>query len=303
MITDLLEMLPAGIHIGVGLVFIAGLVVWAFGRRLLRPMLVLASLATGASVGLVVAAMIPESVSVWWPIGLCAGFFALIGLAAYRFMMAAMLAISLGLACPLGYFTYTEITGLYDGSEAEQLSLDDLITIPGIGQDSEVQQTIEEGIEQARDIGDRAAEELLKDHDQEGTEAGDSEGKSHDEEIPAWRRHLTQTARSWGQEGAILWQDAPGAQKVGAILASVAGIVCGILIGILLPKISGAVVTALVGSLIVLTTGTWLATRFGASPGVVGFGSSTGALTWWILFSLIGLVIQFKSSRSKADKE
>lgn len=328
--TDLLREVPADIHLGVLVVFAVGLIAWLFGRKLLKPILALSAVGLGAAAGLVAQSYVEWNVSPWWIIGGLALVAGLVALAAYRFTMGIMLALALAVACPLVSFTYAELTGQYDdavveGPEGEELLLPSL---PGID-DPELEEkirgagerVIEEADRRARDIEDRARERAEggggagtpgdtggeagsgADPGSSGPDAEGGEGNASDRRIAAWRRQLRQMITGVAEVTAARWNDFPMAQKWSTVVASVGGAVGGLLVGLLLPSISAAVVTSLVGSLLWLTSGAWLLARFGVDPAKIGATSAVGVLLWWLIASGVGVIIQFKLKRRKADNK
>lgn len=307
--TEVLTSLPWGVHVGLGLILAAGVTIWAFGKHLLKPTLILAAMATGASVGFVAAAFMPETVSSLWSAGAGVVVFGLVALAVYRFLMAAMLAICLGLACPLGYFTYAELTGMYRDQPGAEISDEELTwgssssdgdaTVSGV-----IRQAAEKTAQKADDFI-RKQQDILSGKDSDGGGDGAATDNSSDNDgagRPSWRSRFNVMMRQIAREIGNNWKDAPGVQKVASVLAAFAGIVVGILLGIIAPKLSGAVVTSLVGSLVILGSGSLLALRYDLPVASLGLGSMTGKLAWWFGFSILGLLIQFKCIRHKADK-
>ncbi len=287
MIPDLLDSLPWSVHGVVALALLAGIVVWVFGRRLFRPMLVIAALILGAAVGFVAGAAIPHDWSILWPVVIGAAVAGLISIIAYRFVMALLLALSLGLAAPLGFFTYAELTGMYEGQAASPIS-DEELFLPELQKQRENLDRI-----------DRAAEKLLEraKNRQDAGEEAEGEG-----EQPAWRQRLEDTVGFVLETAAQNWNDAPGSQKWMTILFAAGGVIGGIVFGVLIPTLSASVVTSLAGALIILTSGYWLATRSGMSLDSIAPQSAAMTLALWLGVAVIGLFIQLSLGVKKADK-
>lgn len=285
MLPDLLDSMPLSAHGAVALALLAGAVVWIFGRRLFRPMLVVAAAVLGAGVGLVAGAAIPHEWSILWPVGIGAGLGALTSVVAYRPVMGLLLALSLGLAAPLGFFAWAELTGLYADSPASEISDDELLPL------------------QLRDIGREVDEELKRLLERSSERPDASDAAEEDAAPPEWRQRLTDTVEFIAQTAADNWKDAPGRQKWMTLLLAVGGIVVGILMGVLVPGAAASVVTSLAGSLIMLTSADWLLMRSGLSMEGVLRGSAAGALAWWLGAAIIGLLIQSSLGCKKADQE
>ncbi|MFW5653842.1 MAG: hypothetical protein ACOC0P_07320, partial [Planctomycetota bacterium] len=245
-----------------------------------------------------------------------------------------MLAATLAIDCPLGSFTYAELTGQYDDAPVEQPEGDELIlpSLPGVD-DPELEEKVREGGERiideidkrAQEIGDRARERGENAGDDAGAggvdedapaggdpSAGDDGdlGRSGDDaqqnrrnRIAAWRVQVRKLITGTAEVAADRWNDFPMAQKWSTIVASVGGAIGGLLLGLLLPSISAAIVTSLVGSLLWLTSGSWLLARFGVSPDSLGATSAVGVLLWWLITAGVGVLTQFKVKRRKADKK
>jgi len=286
MIPDLLESMPVSAHGAVALVLLAGAVVWIFGRRLFRPMLVLAAAVFGAGVGFVAGAAIPHEWSILWPVGLGAVIAMLGAIVAYRFVMAMLLALSLGLAAPLGFFAYAELTGMYEGEPASEISDEQLVP----EQLRDIPRDIVE------DLNDRSKRLLERDDERE-------QGEDEQEPQPQWREQLDATVAFILKTAAQNWQDAAGKQKLVTILVAAGGVIGGILLGVLWPTAAASIVTSLAGSLIMLSSGYWLLMRSGLSVDGLLPGSSAGVLAWWLAAAIIGLVIQSSLGGKKADKD
>lgn len=284
MIPDLLDSMPWSIHGIVAAALVAGVIVWVFGRRLFRPMLVLSAAIFGAGVGFVAAAALPHEWSVLWPVGIGAAVGALGSIVAYRFVMALLLALSLGLAAPLAFFTYAELTNMYEGEPAAPIS-DEELKLPEL--------------RQAQEALDRAADRLLERRKKvEGAEGGAEE----ETEQPAWRQRLEDTVDFILETAAQNWKDAPGSQKWTTVLCAAGGVIGGVVMGVLFPSGAASIVTALAGSLIMLTCGYWLALRSGLELEPILPSTAAGTLAWWLGAAVIGLFIQLRIGVKKADK-
>ncbi len=283
MIPDLLESMPISAHGAVAAALLAGIVVWIFGRRLFRPMLVLASAIFGAGMGLLAGAVIPHEWSILWPVGIGAVVGALVAIMAYRFVMAALLALSLGLAAPLGFFAYAELTGMYEGQAPSEIGDDELVP-------SQLREI-------ARDLDSRA-QRLF-----ERSRSDDESGAMEDPERPKWREQLDATVKFVLETADQNWSDAPGQQKWLTILVCAGGLVAGVLLGVLVPTAAASIVTSLAGSLIMLSSAYWLLMRSGVEANGLLPSSSAAVLTWWLGAGIIGLVIQSRLGGKKADKD
>ena len=331
MFHDLLHQIPFEIHIVAAVVLAAGVVIWAFGHRLLRPGLVLAGMVVGAAFGFVATGFINEAAPAWIVVLIAAGVFGVISIAAYRFVMSALLAGCLAVALPLGFYAYTEISGRYEGQPGEPISAEELrLPLGESGAEDGTLNGDESFEEKTRDLAlEKAKEELRKQWEQLAQDlkrmmpnggggddddttidiasldenAGDettlSEDSTNDSE---WRTHWRSTIDLIASTVKIRWQDAPAGQKWGMVLCAVAGAIGGFLAGMLVPGVSAAIVTATTGAAFILTGVLWLGTRIGIPQDWLQPSSATFVLIVWILVAALGILVQFKlKGRKKAD--
>jgi len=340
MIDQLLEQIPAHVHLLVAIAFASGTVIWAFGHRLLRPMIVLAGMVAGGAIGFVASGYIPETIPYWVPVLGGAMALGVIAFGAYRFMMSWMLAVCLGLACPLAFYTYTEITGHYAGQSGEPISEEELLLDLGPSEGEGAGEAFEgEGdafdftADDLRKETERKAREVIDDlfkrHTGRGDDPDGDEGEGEDgasgesgggseaegdgdpsnntagEMFETWRQGLRDTIASILETAEARWKDAPAGQKWGLIVAAIAGVLGGFFAGILLPSASAAIVTAFSGGLMMLVSGFWLMTRLALPFETIQPESATASLVWWLAVSIVGLAIQlvFRERRGVGGKK
>lgn len=291
---NLLMDMPLSVHGVAASALVAGLVIWAFGGRLVRPTVGLAGLVAGAALGLAAGSYLPPDLSIWWPVAAGAIAVGLVALAAYRFVMALMLALALGLAAPLAFFTFAELTGKY-ANEAGTPLTDEELVLPGLGNEAndKVNDWIGEGVARIDEEADRVLIPAT-------TPAGE---EMNAEDSSQWRRRLVEAREHALTTAAQNWKDAPKRQKWTTVLFALGGIGSGVIAGILLPTLGAAVVTALAGSLIVLVSGSWLAVWTGAPIDRLWPDTATAPLIAWMALAVIGLGLQFSLRRKKADKD
>ena len=306
---NLIQQLPTQIYLVVGIAFIIGIIIWALGNRLLRPMMLLIGVVAGSSIGFIISGYFPDTVSAIFPVAGGALLFGIIALAVYRMAMSVTLALCLALACPLAYYTYTEIAGTYEGQSGEPLTADDL-KLPltaaneGITSTSDIIPNISSNdLKKATDTSKKIVKDLLSTQSD-----ADSDDATQNENtkplIPeSWRKTMRNSISLVSTTAQNHWHDAPAAQKLGIVVAALAGLLGGFFAGVLLPSASAAIVTALTGSIIMLISGFWIATRF-SFPWIDSIRphSATASLTWWLALSIIGLFIQMTASKRKKHR-
>lgn len=307
MITDLIEQIPASIHVIVAGAFFSGLVIWAFGHRLVRPMMVLGGLVAGSALGFLVVGFLPETIPFWVPVAGGALVLGVFAIATYRLTMSWTLAVCLAMACPLGYYTYTEIAGTYAGQAGEPVGVDELLGTSSVGEreasgdssgaDGETGSPLEfstDDLKKSAEEGIKRVKDILG---QGGDDSADGDGAEDETAKPiipeSWRQSLRDTLSYLWTTVGNKWQDAPGGQKLGIVASTLAGLVGGFIAGVLMPSVSAAIVTAFSGSLIMLLSGFWLGTKL-SLPGIdsVKPESATASLSWWLGLAMLGLLMQ-----------
>lgn len=293
MFEDVLQSMPISLHALAAIALISGGVILIFGRRLLRPGLVLAGLVTGAAIGLVAGSLLPYDWSIWWPIGIGSLVFAGVAIAAYRFVMAALLAVALGVAAPLGFFTYAELTGLYEGQAGSPISDEELL-LPELREPlNRLDQIAKEYAQRLDEISKTGALPIGESSTDEGRESVDE---------PEWRERWDAIVEAIGATASDQWNDAPGEQKWITILCGAGGVVSGFVLGALVPGFAGSIATSLAGSLIIVVSGYWLGIRTGLPIENLVPDSAAKWLAVWLALAIIGLAIQFSLGTKKADK-
>jgi hypothetical protein len=295
--------LPATGLIPVVLLLLVGVVLWAAGRRVLRTGFAAAGLILGGVLGWaaggldVVAAM---NVPAWVFAVVAAVVAALVFAAAYRLVLAAVIALLLAALAPLSVWTAAELGAL-----------------PVRGGESVAQETLFAPSPQPTETStptelDRWLEEVF------GTPAGNPPEPVISEPEPApepqddgeagvWRQWWDGAARALKELVNVAWEKSAGSLRPTLFAAAAVGGLLGLVLGAAAPAFSGAVVTALGGSILMLSSGTTLvartlATRVEMPQGPWMPTTPTGLLTWLLALTVIGLGIQWMLRAKHADK-
>jgi len=215
------------------------------------------------------------------------------------------------------------MTGQYEGQPGEPISTDE-IALPLGEEQAAVGSSLDRGdaVRIAREELQRQWEKLSKDlKDMMPGGSGDSgtggdvdvEGESSNESAsssessgvePSWRTHWRKTVELVGSEARIRWKDAPAGQKWGMVFAGVLGAVGGFLAGMIVPSASSAIVTAVAGAGIMMTSVLWLGTRIGIPEDWLKPSSATTVLVVWLIVAFLGVVVQLvlrSRAKNKAD--
>jgi hypothetical protein len=267
---------PWGIHLVVGSLLIFGLLLWVFGRRLLRPLAALIGGGLGGVTGYVLLpTTFPDS-----------------GLSPY-FGMLAGLVIGLLLALFLFKVATAAAFGVAVGIAAMMISTGVLARTstppalnPSAGQ--RVADAVKEAIDGA--LAPASAEEPA-------ATATPAEKYPNLEPLTKAVRELARTARA---EVAERWRSIPDAHKPWVGLSGAGGLLVGFLLGFLMPKWSSEIVTGLLGAAIWLAAGVWLWHAF-ALPGSESL-TRVAPMGWalvWGFAGVLGALLQAKLTQKK----
>jgi hypothetical protein len=305
-LTRTITELPLTGLIPVVLLLLVGLVLWGAGRRVLRTGFAAAGLILGGVLGWAAGGLDAVSqmqVPTWVFAAVAAVVAALIFAAAYRLVLAAVIALLLAGLAPLGVWTAAEL-GVLPVKGSGPVAQDPLFA--GASQQADT------GTPTEFDVWLQDLEEKLGTPDFEWPEsvAGDQDPAPEpetDAQAGVWREWWDGAAKALKQLVGTVWEQSAGSLRPILFAASAVGGLLGLLLGAAAPAFSGAVVTALGGSIIMLSSGTTLITRTLADRVELPQGpwlptTSTGLLAWWVGLTVIGLGIQWMLQAKRADK-
>ncbi len=303
--------LPVGGMIPVGLALIAGLLLWAAGRRILLGAFAAIGFVLGGAAGWMIGELMGLGMQIWIPAVVGGIVFACVAALASRLVVAVAFALTLGIAASLVTMTLAQIGGSSDDQPTqEQLADPEGLAdpIPDIPLPEELAEWLD-GIDPGRPIQDppeaqpeRAPPDLSLDLplDLASETLGDSL------EIPAQaQRYVDHIQHIAGQLKDALkakWATTPASARPTVIASALSGLLVGMLLGALARGFSAVVVTAFTGSLLWLSCAWTLASHLGVPEGPWMPGSSASWLVWWMVTAVIGLAIQWTMRRKRADK-
>jgi hypothetical protein len=292
----LVEALPVEAHFAMALVFLAGLALWLFGGRLLKPLFAIVGLGLGGLLGLMIlpAAGLEEVGGA--PASLVGmGIGGVIGLvlALVTLKVAVVFAAGLGFAIAgfLGATIYLEHNPLPADEPPVPIVEDEaprdragrrLFTNPYTGEEM----TIGELTRSLQEV-----EASLK-ADAPAEDEADDEGPFGREEIEAIAIRI-RAVLAEALDAAKAHVNALSPRERLVVLGSTLGsMALGLLVGFFLPRRSTAAMTALAGSAIWLTAGVWLIDALAPEySGLTDYSPEVWAVLWFIAF-LVGLVAQ-----------
>ncbi|MEO0511284.1 MAG: hypothetical protein AAF108_00080 [Planctomycetota bacterium] len=270
----------------VGGSLLGGLVLWAAGKKMVRPVFGLVGAAAGGLLGAVLlpatglGAQLPVSLPPTW-VGLAAG--AIVGilfaLAAFRFSLAIIAGLT-GLALALLISVVAVGLQHVPTQNAKPLTPKQLL-LEGVPVDDEDAPT-----------GDTAARETTTDQ-----QTPSSNGTSP----------TTDQARAFATEvvdhlRTTYWEPTPVWKKSTVIASAFFGFIGGLAVGVLMPKRSTAVVTALAGAGLWIPPAVALAARAGA-PTEWFQRSPEQWLAIWLVVSALGVVVQLTLGKKKRKRD
>lgn len=275
--------LPWSGLIPVVLLVILGLMLWAAGRRILRPGFAIVGLLVGGLAGWLIGDSINMGLSPWLTAGIAGVVLAGALTLAYRVAVACAMAVIFAVAAPLSVITIAEIQAggrpLSDGQTHNPFTdkVDELT--------ARTRAQVADAISKKAISAKNTVSEKLSDR-----------GKEHAEQIQQYSERLIDTGK---QE----WEKTPQSLRRTVAFSAVIGCVIGLFLGFLGTSFSAAAVTALGGSLLWLSGLRVLATRIGVPDGPWLPASGMACLGVWLITAAIGLGIQWTFRSKPADKQ
>lgn len=294
-----LRALPWAMHGLVALALVTGLLLWALGRRVLKPSVVaLAALAAGVAGFVVVPTVAPDAgVSPYVGAlgGLAVGVVA--GMLLYRLALAATFGVVMAVAAAVvtaaavGAGGVGAVAGLGEAPLPKDLGptaakVEGAAAPAGGAPDLDANLSdgpASEDPVRERPAGETATDGAAKDGAQLVRQAQDAAAAAREFASALWAR-----AGSW-------WGERTRVEKLAVGGAGVLGLALGALLGLTLPAWAAGAVTALAGAAVWLPAAVWLAHALGAPPAVLEQTnlSPTGWAVVWAAVSALGVAVQW----------
>ena len=296
----IVELPPPGL-IPVVLLLLVGLVLWAAGRRVLRTGFAAAGLIFGGVMGYaaggldIVAQM---QLPAWVFAAVAAVVAALVFAAAYRLVLAAVIALLLAALAPLSVWTAAEMGALPvkgGGSVTQEPLFAGSLQQPNAEPATDLDRWLEEMFGTPGAPGEET-EPVINEQDPVLPPPDD------DAEANVWSQWWARARAVFVDLFRTAWKKSPEPLRWSVVAAAAVGGLLGLVLGAAAPAISAAVVTALGGSGIMLTSSLTLATRVEALQGSWMPSTPTAWLAWWVALAVIGLGIQWMLRTKRADK-
>lgn len=323
-LSQTIQDVPLAGLVPVVLLIVVGLLMWAAGKRLLKPGFAAAGLLVGGALGWLIGESINIGIPGWVAALILGVVFAAVAALTYRLAVAVALALVLGIASPLAVISINELQGAINIVErdAEQSESDaplppddadnglpDWLPQPPEQPNGDPQPT--DGFEQ--DASQQRIDEIeqwLSDRVRQQFPGVPLQPGQSPEELAQQFGFNDEMAEHFDQvkdfAGAIIdgiadvWNQTPEGLRPVIIAAAILGALLGLLVGALIPVFSASVVTAFGGSLLWLFGSGIVAERF--ADGAMLPSTGRAWLVLWIVVSVIGLCIQWMFRPRVADK-
>ncbi len=295
--------LPEGAAVSLVAWFVAGIVLWLFGGRVLKPMFVLSGAAAGGFAGVVLVPLtgLPEITIAGVALGpgllgLVVG--AIVGALVAVGLFRVMITLSSGFV----FAVAGTLIGLVYLQHAPADSGD--VTVAGIveGAEEETRDALRDSTDAARREAGEAIRGLTESLAGDAVEAGADEAASgllSDEDTEQIKEHVRNAAEqskaflgSVRDAASAEWDNRTPRERVIILGSSVAGLLVGLIGGVIFPRRATALITALLGGAIGLGAGVALLRSLaGLGPDALAFSPQTWAIVW-IGTAVIGVSLQ-----------
>lgn len=293
-----LSNLPIGMHGGALLALLAGLALWLFGAKVLKPMFAIFGVAIGSVLGAVALPMMGimqvgsfPSVYVGLGVGAIAGL--VVSCLLFRFALIVSSGIVFAAVGILGASIYLnqKSPGLIDPPARLLL---------GTSTDRPKSSSAEDG----SSVDEPAATDETEITSAERTALGAAAADAIvDAALPKVQEQAAK-ARAFldemGDRGSAAWESVGTSERLALTGGGVVGAVLGVLFGVTMPKRSGAMVTALFGASVAFVSTVWLA---GATDSTLTGVLDQPPLTIAIALAIataIGMAIQLTVTNKKS---
>ena len=270
--------------IPVAVIFGLGLVMWSSGRRTLRTVFAAGGLMAGCVVGLAVSDVqrVVEIGMPTWSVVLIGGVvIGVIALAAYRLVLAASIGVLLAALIPLGVLTAADMGAvrIEDGTISVQQPL-------ATGEPDWWDEWL--------DSAEAATPPVAA---VEPTPAS----ASAIDDLPVWSVRVRRFASLFSDLPRQAWECTSGPLRWIIVASAASGGVLGLFLGAAAPALSASIVTALGGSLLLLSSGWTIALKLHAPEQWLPH-TTPQWLLWWLVAAVIGLCLQWIFRSKPADK-
>ena len=332
-LTDSLAALPWGIHLLVAATLLAGLLLWAAGRQVLKPVVILLACTSASLAGFVLLPVIAPDAGVSPYLGGLGGLIlgALAGLLLYRLALATTFGLTLAAAAGLLAATLISLPGIRPAAATD--SFPTMAGGGGLGGDEQpVPATGERTKNPYPDVVNPPAPRAAPARQATANQpTAPTPAATASPSIDAPPKQPSTTSSSWSwptlslpalsldsasdlavrartfagalrEQASTAWGRFRATDQMIITLAALLGLFGGGIIGLTLPAWSAGVITALAGAAIWLPCAAWLASAAHV-PGHERLDlPPTGWAIVWAVVALLGVAVQWTGLMGKAGK-
>lgn len=287
------------------MVLLVGVVLWAYGHKVLRGGFAAMGLIIGGTIGYIIADGSNWSFSPWIAAAVGGVVMAVVGLIAYKIVIIGSLAAVFAAASMMGVLTFHE----FSGAPTVVAATEPDTTLDGLKDLMQSHQSetdaVKSKIADAKDkiteaMGGSAdgAKEKLKASVEKASDAlGIDKDTAHEsvERMKTLGKSLVQAVRE-------RWEKFPQDLRTRMMWGGIIGAIVGLLIGGIFVKPAVIILTSVGGSLLWLSCAGVVAGRMGASENWWVPGSGKSWMAVWLITALIGVGIQWTFRTKSADK-
>jgi hypothetical protein len=265
------QALPLGIHLLVGAGFVAGMILWLAGGRVVQPAFVVLGSLGGAWLGAIVVPGLTQSATLFGLPSVYAGIAG--GLVAGLIVSLVAFKIAMGLSAAI-VFAALGIVG----------ATITLARTPGaLPEPSATQQAIQA-------VRESVAEKTAKIREELRLSKGDAAEKVH-----TYAEEIREDLKG-------RWDALPGQSRRLLLLCAGGGFVLGLLIGLAAPNKSASFVTSMLGGGAVIACGFWLLNAMNPELAAKLQLGPVGIAVTWAAVTVVGLLVQWQGGGKPAPR-
>jgi hypothetical protein len=318
--TESIQSVPFASLVVSMLLVVIGLILWAAGRRVLKPTFAALALIAGAALGWVLGTNMDFGVPAWGYAIIIALLCMCFATLAFRALIATSMALVVALAAPLALWGGTELRG--QGTPDSESQGESALALGGGSDSSQIAKNTdsEPDNDEIDDwLSDRFGDpEEVSDQTEDDPEDLEAESVNFSDELRSMASKLDLAisidqqaeqqivragsyARAVSDWGESVWNRTPEDLRFGLTVTSVIGGITGLLLGVLASSFCISIVTSFGGSMLWLGSTVAVAREMEISDDLYNQLPPETWLLGWVGIAIIGLAIQWIFRPAKAD--
>jgi hypothetical protein len=294
------------------MLLVIGLVLWAAGRRVLRPSFAALALIAGAGLGWVAGSNIDLGVPALAVAIIAALLCMCFAAMAFRALVATSMAAIIGVAAPMAVWGGAVIRNGGPPAAAQAMDGDRAASgapLPEPSPPDEFDAWLAQGTGGSATTDDQTDDDPADVMAEGGRVSDDLRALADTLELdvtftPEAEAHIERAGsyvRAVSDWGHSVWERTPPVLRPGLVVAAVIGAITGLLVGTLASSFCVSIVTACGGSLLWLASSIAMARELELSQNLYAELTPATWLLAWAVISVIGLAIQWTFRPAKAD--